>query len=322
MLPTRNDAHPVDVLLTDYAIGYGQDRTKDFVASKIGYTKKVNKESNRYVVWDKGDRYRSEMQKVGRGVSAPEAGFRMSTDTYQCDAYRLKKIVLDMDRDDADVDLRTATVEYLIDQALLKRDIVVAEEIFATSKWTGITEETGVTDTPSTNQFKRWDASGSEPIKDVQDAKESVRQACGNIANVMLTSWPVVNALLIHSDIVARYQYTVGGGVTLEHLEQLLGIKIVIGGAMQNTAKEGATASLSDVWGKHALFLYVDAAPNWPVIALVFAEKRGDEEFDALLKRVLAEPKFSRRTKARLRTTLLSGRLTVCVRASKRPSPR
>jgi hypothetical protein len=262
MLPTRNDAHPVDVLLTDYAIGYGADRANDFVAAKVGPVKKVSKQSDRYVVWDKGDRYRVEMQQANASEPSPTAGFRMSTDTYRCEDYRLKTFLPDVTRDNSDVDLRQANVEYLVDQALLKRDMLVAEKIFGTGLWTGITEETGVSGTPSTNQFKHWSASGSTPIADFVDAIESVRQSCGKPANVCLTSVPVVNALRQHSDIVARYQYTAGGGVSMEQLEALLGIKLIVASARKNTAKEGATASMSDVFGKHALFMYVDPNPG------------------------------------------------------------
>lgn len=261
-LPTRNDAKPVDVLLTDYAMGYAQKTSANYAASKVGTVKKVKKASDRYVVWDKGDWWRSEMQQVGRGEASPEAGFRLSTDTYFCDEYRLKKLVLDKDVTDADVDLRMATTEYLVEQALLKRDKVVAAAIFATGLWTGITEETGVAASPSTNEFLQWNDSSSVPIKDFLDARESVRQNCGHLANVCLTSWPVINALSYHSDIVARYQYVSGGAVSLEQMEQLLGVKFVVGGCMQNTGKEEGTDSLSDVWGKHALFLYVDPNPS------------------------------------------------------------
>jgi hypothetical protein len=261
-LPTRNDAKPVDVLLTDYAMGYAQNKSGGHVASQIGAVKKVKKSSDRYAIWDKGDFWRSEMQQVGRGESSPEAGFRLSTDTYFCDDYKLKKMVLDEDVTDSDVDLRLATTEYLVDQALLKRDKVVAAAIFATGLWTGITEETGVSASPSTNEFLQWNDSSSVPIKDFIDARESVRQNCGYLATHCVTSWPVINALSIHSDIVARYQYTTGGGVSLEQLEQLLGVKFIVGGVMENTAKEAATDSLSDVWGKNALFLYVDPNPS------------------------------------------------------------
>jgi hypothetical protein len=261
-LPTRNDAKPVDVLLTDYAMGYAQNKSGVHVASQIGTVKKVKKASDRYVIWDKGDFWRSEMQQVGRGEPAPEAGFRMSTDTYFCDDYALKKLVLDKDVTDADVDLRLATTEYLTDQALLKRDKVVAAAVFATGLWTGVTEETGVSASPSTNEFLQWNDSSSVPIKDFLDARESVRQACGHLANVCLTSWPVINALSYHSDIVGRYQYVSGGGISLEQMEQLLGVKFVIGGVMENTANEEATDVLADVWGKHALFMYVEPNPS------------------------------------------------------------
>jgi hypothetical protein len=77
------------------------------------------------------------------------------------------------------------------------------------------------------------------------------------------TGW---NTMKNHPDIVDRVKHVSDGPVTTDIVAKLLGLeRIVIGAAVKNTAQEGATDSVSYIFGKHALLCYAAPAPGLEV---------------------------------------------------------
>jgi hypothetical protein len=59
------------------------------------------------------------------------------------------------------------------------------------------------------------------------------------------------------------FKYTAGGVLTEQMVAEALGIdKILVGGAVYNSANEAATESMADVWGKYCLFAYINPRPE------------------------------------------------------------
>jgi len=255
--PTRNDTR-IDRLMTEFGIGYSQNVKDRFIATKVGYTAPVDAETDYYPIWTKADWFRSEMIKLHRDTPSPAAHPRLSKERYSCHNFRLHTTINIKDEAEAQIKLRQGKTKWLIEQALMARDIEVAAQIFATGKWTSNTEQTGVAASPTGAQFLQWNDASSTPIADCNTARETVRQGCGFEANTLVIGPIVKNKLLEHPDILDLYKYTVGGVPTLDQLRQALQMdNLIVGAAMQNTAAEGATAVMGDIWGKHALFMYV-----------------------------------------------------------------
>jgi len=260
--PTAADLH-IDSALTDFAIGYAQDLKKDFISLNAATTVKVPKQSDKYFTWTKGDWFRSEMELRGDGAVSRSAGIGISNTSFYCDVYALSTYITERQRVNADIDVEKAKVQYLVHQSMLRRDIVWQAACFATGLWTSNTEQTGVASGPTTNQFVQFDASGAVPREVLMDQIEVVRASIGRKPNVMITSPAVMDALVRHDDFTDLTKYTVRGGPDYDDIAKAIGLgteddrMILVGNAVQNTANEGATVVMSNVFGKHVLLAYI-----------------------------------------------------------------
>lgn len=257
--PSARDVH-VDSLLTDFAIAYGQDLRSAFVADRAFTPARVQKQSDKYVVWDKGDWYRSEMGLRADGDVSRGGGFGVDTsNSYFTEVYGLHTYLTDRQRSNSDgeIDLEKAKVRWLMSQAKLKQDLLFGATAFITGVWTGVTEQTGVSGSPSTNEFKQWNDSASTPSIDITEQINAVEVSTGKRPNVAVTSPEVMLQLREHAEMLDRIKHTQTGIVTNDLIAQAVGLdEIIVGHAVQNTGKEGQTASMSRVFGKHFLLLH------------------------------------------------------------------
>jgi hypothetical protein len=73
----------------------------------------------------------------------------------------------------------------------------------------------------------------------------------------------VWEALQDHPEFIERIKYSQRGIVTEDLVAAVLGIpKVLVAGAIENTAVEGATDAFSFILGKHALLCYAAPAPS------------------------------------------------------------
>ena len=225
----------------------------------------VEKQSDRYYVYNRGDFFRDQMQKRAPGTPAASSGYRLdNTPTYFADVWAEAKPIPDQLRGNADAVLnmdRDAT-EFLSQQALIRREKIFAANLFAAGKWG--TDLTGVA-AARRRPVPPVERSRSNPIEDIRAGKLAIKQATGYPANTLVISEPVWLKLVDHPDLVDRVKYgqTNGGParITREALAAILEMdRILVMGAIENTAGEGQTASHSFIGGKNVLLCNV--APN------------------------------------------------------------
>ena len=99
----------------------------------------------------------------------------------------------------------------------------------------------------------QWSDANANPVKDVADAKETVRAACGVKPNVLVLGASVAHALSHHPALQAM----LGSGerklITLDLLKILFEVdEVVIGNAVFAPAPNKQTG---DVWGKFAALI-------------------------------------------------------------------
>ncbi len=264
--PTPGDVH-VNTPLTQISIAYLQQQDQ-FVAAQICPVIPVEKQSDRYYVYNRGDFFRDQMQKRAPGTPAASTGYRLdNTPTYFADVWAEAKPIPDQLRGNADAVLnmdRDAT-EFLTQQALIRREKIFAGNLFTTGKWK--TDMVGQAANPGAGQFLQWNDGASTPIEDVRAGKLAIKQATGYPANTLVISEPVWLKLVDHPDLVDRVKYgqTNGGParITREALAAIVEIdRILVMGAIENTAGEGATDSHSFIGGKNALLAHVAPSPG------------------------------------------------------------
>ena len=97
----------------------------------------------------------------------------------------------------------------------------------------------------------------SNPVTNVETAKEAIRQATGKRPNTMVMGAAVMAKLRAHPVIVDRLKYTGRDVATAEILASLFGVdKVIVGEAIY--ANDAGT--FSDVWGKDVVLAYTETS--------------------------------------------------------------
>lgn len=102
----------------------------------------------------------------------------------------------------------------------------------------------------------QWsDFTNSDPIANVETAKEAIRAATGKRPNVMVMGPAVMSKLRQHTKIIDRTKYTGRDVPTAELLASLFGVdKVIMGEAIY--ANDAGT--FADVWGKDVVLAYTE----------------------------------------------------------------
>lgn len=98
------------------------------------------------------------------------------------------------------------------------------------------------------------DYSNSDVVSVINAGKSAIRAGCGEIADMAIMEYDVAQVLRYHPQLLdlLGFKYAKPGGLSNEDLARALDIKkIVIPDCKYNSAKEGQTAVLSNVWGKN-----------------------------------------------------------------------
>jgi len=269
--PTISDLH-VNTPLTDLSVAYTQDEN-NFVASKMFPIIPVQKQGDKFYVWDIDDYRRTDAGPRAPGTRAPQSGPRLSDDSYFCDRVSLGYPISDPERANADPavsNLDADATEYLTQQIAIKDEQDFVTAAFATGLWFGAssTEDmTGASTAPATTttHFLQWNDVASIPIEDIHGEQMSVLKRTGRKPNTLLLGAEVWNALQDHPDILDRIKYTERGIVTEALVASLLGVdRVLIANASNNTAAEESTSAPTNAFilGKSALLAYVTPSPG------------------------------------------------------------
>lgn len=263
MKPTQSDVH-VNQPLSNILVAYMQDESRA-VATRVFPVVPVNHKTDTYYKWVRDDFARIEAAERAPGTEAEGGGFSVSTDTYDCKEYAIKKDIPDAIRDNADteLDLDAAAAEYVGMQLVLKREKLWLDTFFTTSVWSGQADQTGVASNPSTNQFLQWNDASSNPIEDVRKAMYAIENTTGYRPNKLVIGPMVEKALLDHPDILDRIKYTQKGVVTLDLFASLLGLdEVLVPRLVYNSSKEGQTASYGFMAAKSAFLCFAPSSPS------------------------------------------------------------
>lgn len=249
--PTPSDVH-VDAILTNISVAYIQEQGA-FIANRVFPNIPVEKQSDKYFKYTKGDWFRDEAAKRAPSTESVGSGYNLSTDTYSADVYAFHKDVDDQTRANADNPLnpdRDATT-FVTQRMLLRQEIEWTSTYFTTGVW--------ATDVVGGSNFTQWDNyASSDPIEDIEDGKSAMWSSTGFLPNTLVLGYDVFRQLKNHPDIVDRIKYTSAETVTEGILARYFGVdNVYVSRAIKNTANEGATDSFSAVAGKNAALYYV-----------------------------------------------------------------
>jgi hypothetical protein len=254
--PTTNDVH-VDAILTNISVAYIQDQG-NFIANRVFPSLPVEKQSDKYFKYTKGDWFRDEAQLRAPATESAGSGYSLSTDTYSTSVYAFHKDVDDQVRANADNPLnpdRDATT-FVTQRMLLRQEIDWNTNYFTTGIWD--TDVVGGTD------FTVWsNYVSSDPIEDIETGKSTMLTNTGFMPNTLVLGYDVFRQLRHHPDIVDRIKYTSSEVPAEGILGRLFGVdRVLVTRGIKNSGAEGAADSFAQIHGKNAALYYVAPSPG------------------------------------------------------------
>lgn len=195
----------------------------------------------------------------------PKSGYNRSDWTFQDTTYRCRVFGHEELRDDNEASVYGDFFDYETMLAMRGRDILLREqEIRARDAIHNTTTfpQSGNTGLAVTNEWD--DASNAVPVDDIQAGREGIRAQCGLLPNVLQIAWTTWFDLWRCNQVVDRIKYTVtpevplpGNAAARGALAAFLGLdEILVADQWYNSAIEGQTETVSEVWTNEYAFLF------------------------------------------------------------------
>lgn len=251
---TGRDLH-IDVALSQMAIGY---RPTGFIADMIFPTVQVAKQSDLYLVFDRGDRGRVEDTTRAPGTLARRVTENIGSATYFAKNYALAAAAVLENQVNADPAQLAALINgkttYLLDKLLLDWERRVALLVTSGSNVGSYAAPTSA-----------WNGAGN-PIGNINTAIDNVQNSTGVAPNRVifgLDAWKSFRRDTTVRNLI--FGVNNGGGYpSTVQAANLLGVEqVLVGGAFQNTAQEDTTESLASIWKDNVLVYYAPSAPSF-----------------------------------------------------------
>lgn len=243
----------VDAALTNISIAYAP---QGFIADIIAPVVPVDKESDKYYVWNRDDTFRTYDDKLAAGAVAKTIDFNLSTDSYYAEEFGLRTRILWRDMKNADqvLKLEMNKTKKLKDSLLLGREKRVATLLTTLASYAS-----GLSTTLSgTSQWNNGSYAG-DPVAEIDAAIEAVRLASGVMPNCIVIPRSIVPTLTNNAKFRDHYKYTAndlaGNGLP----PTLRGLQVIVPGTQSTTSNEGAASTTTaDIWGKNIIVAYVN----------------------------------------------------------------
>jgi hypothetical protein len=191
----------------------------------------------------------------------PKGNYNRSVENFESGIYATSENGLEMPIDErfkniykSMFDMEAAVSNILMGKIQRAYEVRVANKIMNTANY------------PSVNVSKKWTDVTADVKADVDTSKEVMRKK-GVPPNLLVISWTtflnIKKTTMVKDAIKYIFPDTAKtGAITKEHLEAYLEIDIEVAGALKNSAKKGANASLADIWSSDYAMLCRVAAPG------------------------------------------------------------
>lgn len=240
----------VDPLLTNVSVGYKND---SYIAEDFFKTVVVDKETGIYFVRDKenlrapADALRGEFSRANRVDNT------LTQATYTLEERSLETAISDrVMRGYSDpFDPKSNATMLVTEKLLLDNEKDLKAAILASGA-------------NNTDIAGAWATASTDIVGTVRAKANIIKKNTGHAPNVALISQDTLNVILSNDAFIESVKYTsfVNDEVLHGALAKWLGVKkVLIGAAVENTAKEGQADSLSYVWDDLFVLAYVAETP-------------------------------------------------------------
>lgn len=240
-------------LLSDFSVAY---RPENLIADQIFPVKNVSKQTNRYLVVDKAAWLRRPTTDRNPGSNPNDVHFSVSSDAYFADNRALGTWVDYETQDNADdpISALLPGVQFLRDQLAIDFECRVFTKL-----------SSGVGSSQALTGTNAWtDYSNSDPITNIRTAKQAIYSTTGKYPNTFVIGQKAWDVIRFHPDLIQATHPGGGGGgiVAPDAFARVIEVdRVLIGRTIYNSAKEGQTATYTDVWSTNAYLLHVNQSP-------------------------------------------------------------
>ena len=271
------DLQIVDPVLTNVARAF---KPSGFIADQVLPIVPVDVDAGQYPVFD-GFFDSATNNKVADRSVTPEVDFTFSTDTFVCEDYRLKATITKKEERNANgaLRLRQNKLDVVLTQMAIRREVRAADLLRKTTNGGALTLGAGVSN--------KWNVDAATIEADIQTGATAVYNATGVGTNTIVIPYLVAYAMSTQQDIREILKYTVNGGDIISMGDRILpatlhGHKVLIPkGTVRNTANDGATRTLAEIWGDHVRLLYVpEGGGGWGIPATGYTFQSQPEVVD------------------------------------------
>ena len=261
----------IDQPLSNLTLAYAQEQT-NFIADKVFPTVGVQRQSDKYYIYDRANMNRSgDVKKLAPRTEVNRIGMAISNDSYFADVFGLG---MDFDEqtlanEDAMLEIRAAGAQTLMNRVMIDREERFAASFFSAGIW-------GTDATPA----NLWsDYTNSTPLTDVTTARRTMQLSSGGFKpNTMVVGKEVRDILVNHPDVLAR----LNGGATVTNTALITDAKLAeifevenfyVMEAVKNGAAEGLAEANAFIGGKNALLVHTPSSAGLmtPAAGLTFA---------------------------------------------------
>lgn len=215
-------------------------------------------------------------------VRAPGSGYPRGKWTFGTATYATEEHGWEEPVDDREAqmyaeyfDAEQVSTQRAYDIVLREMEKRIAALIFNSTTWTGATLTTAVT-----NEWDSNHISDAVPVTNVLAAKQKVYDGCGMWPNALIICRKVFNNLRNIDDVTEKIASSGAGApisarkITAQQLAEVFDLDYVfVAGGAKNTAMEGQTAALADIWDdEYAMVAKVALTqdPREPCLGRVF----------------------------------------------------
>lgn len=255
-----SDVH-VNAPLTNFAL---QFRNRSFVAEQVFPVVPVVKESDVYYTFSREELRDVETLRAA-GALAKEVEWVPSTATYTAEEYALRHLLPDRIVNNADSPVRPR----INTTAKLMKWIQLGQE----KRVQKLAQNTAnAVATVATSP--KWDGTSPTIEKDLDTAKDSVRNNAGVEPNAVLLAENVKDVVKRDTTLrdLIRYVINLGSGnrdllMNGELPPVMFNLAIIIAGSTEDTSKQGASSSIAKVWNDAVPVFYRELAVSLDAIS-------------------------------------------------------
>lgn len=230
-----------DSTISSMSVQYGNG---SYIGERLMPVVAAAHKSDKYFTYDKRAQLAYPDDALGVRGSPNEVTRSRGTDSFTTLGYGLKDFVDASELANADApldDLADATGG-LLEALAFKREQRIATIMTTAGSYAGNTVALG--------SSVRWDDVGSNPVGDIQSARNNLWVGRGPSKIVAFTSLAGWTALQANAQMQDLFKYTRDGLLQPEQWANYFGIdELLIGEARRDTANEGQTGSYGRMWG-------------------------------------------------------------------------